>query len=118
VAIRTGNIDMVRLLLQRGANVNTEGGNVNIPIYEAVVKGRIDIVRLLREQSGIDVNVPQNVAMSYHDVDDLGLAGEPYEFQVPETALGFINRIHRTCSTMSNEWQIIVGLLRTKGARY
>ncbi|MDR2371565.1 MAG: ankyrin repeat domain-containing protein [Puniceicoccales bacterium] len=89
VAIRSGKIDMVRLLLQRGANVNTEGGNVNVPIYEAVnySRGQLDIIRLLLEQKGIDVNVPQNTRMSYDQVDDLGLRGEPYNYQIPETAL-------------------------------
>jgi ankyrin repeat protein len=124
VAIRTRNIDMVRLLLQRGANVNTEGGNVNVPIYEAITHnydvnvsphGIVyhchsqpnDIIRLLLEQEGIDVNVPQNVNMSCDQVDDLGLRGEPYNYQIPETAL--------QCAGGQTQ---IVQLLLAHGAKY
>jgi ankyrin repeat protein len=109
VAIRTRNIDMVRLLLAREANVNTKDGNVNVPLYEAVIKDCDDIVRLLLEQKGIDVNVPQNVRMSCDQVDDLGLRGEPYEFQVPETALEHINKVGIGNGPKANEWHTIKG---------
>jgi ankyrin repeat protein len=105
VAIRTRNIDMVRLLLQRGVNVNTEGGNVNVPIYEAVnynstvdvvPHGLVyhsrsqpgDIIRLLLEQEGIDVNIPQNVDVSCDAYESAAYSGEDFPpRQVPETAL-------------------------------
>ncbi|MDR2200916.1 MAG: ankyrin repeat domain-containing protein [Puniceicoccales bacterium] len=64
VAIRSGNIDIVHLLLKRGANVNPGQGTTNVPFYEAVKKGRSNIVRLLLEQKGIDVNAYQNVGMN------------------------------------------------------
>ncbi|MDR0740792.1 MAG: ankyrin repeat domain-containing protein [Puniceicoccales bacterium] len=124
VAIRTRNIDMVRLLLQRGANVNTEGGNVNVPIYEAVLHnytvdivphGTVhhshsqpnDIIRLLLDQEGIDVNVSQDVCMSCDQFESLGLGGEPYNFQVPKTALQLAGGAAQ-----------LIQLLTAHGARY
>jgi hypothetical protein len=92
VAIRTRNIDMVRLLLQWGADVNTAGGNVNVPLYEAVKEAQGGIVRLLLEQKGIDVNVPQNVGISYDEYESVGYGGGDYHYQVPETALEFAKR--------------------------
>ncbi|MDR1590724.1 MAG: ankyrin repeat domain-containing protein [Puniceicoccales bacterium] len=113
VAIRTRNIDMVRLLLARGANVNTKGGNVNVPLYEAVnySYGQPDIIRLLLEQKGINVNIPQNTRMDYDEYESRGYAGEPYDFQVPETAL------KRIGNTPTEEWKEVVRSLREKGAR-
>jgi ankyrin repeat protein len=92
VAIRTGNIDMVRLLLEWGANVNTKGGNDNVPLYEAVISACDDVVRLLLEQKEINVNAYQNINMSYDQIESLGYAGEPYDYQVPETALEFAKK--------------------------
>ncbi|MDR0740944.1 MAG: ankyrin repeat domain-containing protein [Puniceicoccales bacterium] len=114
VAIRSRNIDMVRLLLERGANVNTAGGNVNDPFYEAVKEGRSNIVRLLLEQKGIDINVPQNTRMSWDDYERIGYGGGDYNFQVPETALRNINKVG---TGNSEAWKEIVRLLREKGAR-
>jgi ankyrin repeat protein len=87
VAIRSENIDIVRLLLERGASVNTEGGNINVPLYEAVKKGCENMVRLLLEQKGINVNVPQNVEISYDDYERIGYGGGDYSYQVPKTSL-------------------------------
>jgi ankyrin repeat protein len=116
VAIRTGNIDIARFLLERGAKVNTEGGNTNVPLYEAVTKGRTDMICLLLNQEGIDVNAYQNVRSSWDDYESTGYSGGDFH-QVPETALGYINRINSKLSVMPNEWQVIVNLLRDKGAR-
>ncbi|MDR2721098.1 MAG: ankyrin repeat domain-containing protein [Puniceicoccales bacterium] len=115
VAIRSGRIDMVRLLLARGANVNTEGGNVNVPLYAAVETWNPDMVRLLLEQKGIDVNVSQNVGMSCDQVDDLGLRGEPYNFQVPKTALRRAEEVAWKMGRDSESAQI-AQLLSAKGA--
>ncbi|MDR2812425.1 MAG: ankyrin repeat domain-containing protein [Puniceicoccales bacterium] len=117
VAIRTGNIDMVRLLLQWGANVNTEGGNVNVPLYEAVKEGQSNIVCLLLEQKGIDVNVPQNVGISYDEYESVGYGGGDYHYQIPETALGNINRVGIGNGPKANDWHAIVRSLREKGTR-
>lgn len=100
---------MVHLLLERGANVNTEGGNVNVPIYEAVnySHGRTDVIRLLLEQKRIDVNVPQNTRMSYDEYELRGYGGESYNFQIPETAL-----------QLAGGNTQIVQLLKAHGAQY
>ncbi|MDR2371946.1 MAG: hypothetical protein LBD60_02250 [Puniceicoccales bacterium] len=59
-------------ILSNLANVNTEGGNVNIPLYAAVETWNPDMVRLLLEQKGIDINVPQNTRMSWDDYERIG----------------------------------------------
>ncbi|MDR2720931.1 MAG: ankyrin repeat domain-containing protein [Puniceicoccales bacterium] len=112
VAIRTRNIDMVRLLLGRGANVNTEGGSVNVPLYEAVRSCPDNIVRLLLEQKGIDINVRQNVNMSW---DDYERGEDPH--QVPETALGYINKVGIGSGPKAGECYETVRLMLAKGAR-
>jgi hypothetical protein len=117
VAIRTKHINMVRLLLERGANVNTEGGTTNVPLYEAVKKDCDDIVRLLVEQKEIDVNVPQNVGISYDEYESVGYGGGDCHYQVPETALGNIDRVGIGNGPKANEWHAIVRSLRKKGAR-
>jgi hypothetical protein len=112
---------MVRLLLQRGANVNTEGGNVNVPLYDAVNnmgrKPNADIVCLLLEQKGIDVDVPQNIGISYDEYESVGYGGGDYHYQVSETALERINRVGIGSGPKANEWHAIVRSLREKGAR-
>jgi hypothetical protein len=109
VAIRTGNINMVRLLLERGANVNTEGGNVNVPLYEAVdhSRGQLDIIRLLLEQKGINVNARQDTRMSWNDYENNVGYDRDSNYQVSETAL------QRAAGRTQ-----IVQLLLTHGAKY
>jgi ankyrin repeat protein len=114
VAIRTGNIDMVRLLLQRGANVNTQGGKHNVPLYEAVnySYGQPNIILLLLKQDGINVNVPQDIGMSYDEYENNSLGyDKDSDYQVPKTTL------KRIGNTPTEEWKEIVRLLREKGAR-
>jgi ankyrin repeat protein len=83
---------MVRLLLERGANVNTEGGNINVPLYEAVKKGREDMVRLLLGQKRINIDVPQNIGISWDDYERIGYGGGDCNYQVPETSLTLAER--------------------------
>jgi ankyrin repeat protein len=75
IAIRRNTIDFVRLLLERGANVNPgTGGAMRVPIIEAVTYCGEDVIRLLLEQPGIDLNAYENVgtqAFDYGDEDDV-----------------------------------------------
>jgi ankyrin repeat protein len=105
-AIWRRNIEMMRLLLEWGANVNTEGGATYVPLIAAVNAQNPDIVRLLLEQKGIDVNATHNINLSWDEYESRGYAGEPYDIQVPTTAL----------RAAGNNAQI-AQLLRAYGAR-
>jgi ankyrin repeat protein len=109
VAIRTGDIDMVRLLLERGANVNTEGGTTNVPLFEAILKGRRDIARLLLMYGAVDK--AQNVQISYDEYERAAYTEEIYQYQKPQTTLDRIKY------SPNKECQEIVKLLRAKGAK-
>jgi ankyrin repeat protein len=85
-AIAKDDIEMVRLLLQWGANVNTEGGATLVPLIVAA-PWHPEIVQLLLEQKGIDVNATHNTNISWDEYENRGYAGEPYDIQVPTTAL-------------------------------
>lgn len=53
-AAHGGNTDMIQLLLDNGADVNSECGNS--PLHVAVIRGHEEAVRLLLKQQDIDVN--------------------------------------------------------------
>jgi ankyrin repeat protein len=111
-AIWRRSIAMMRLLLEWGANVNTEGGATYVPLIEATEAAaadakNLDMVRLLLEQNGIDVNATHNINLSWDEYESRGYAGEPYDIQVPTTAL----------QAAGNNAQI-AQLLRAHGARW
>jgi ankyrin repeat protein len=54
-AIQSKRIDLVRLLIERGTNVNSKGGSGWTPLHEAAAAGNPDIIQLLLE-SGADIN--------------------------------------------------------------
>jgi hypothetical protein len=81
---------VIRLLLDRGAKVNTEGGVVDVPLHTAVHgwdSEWVDIVRLLLSQPGINVNLTKNVNISWDEYERAGYYGEPYDYHVQETPL-------------------------------
>jgi ankyrin repeat protein len=90
IAIATNNssigIEMVRLLLAWGANVNTEGGATLVPLIVAA-PWNPEIVQLLLEQKGIDINATHNTNISWDEYESRAYAREPYDIQVPITAL-------------------------------
>jgi hypothetical protein len=113
VAIRTGSIDMVRLLLARGANVNTQGGKYNVPLYEAVKKGP-EMALLILKQNGININVPQDIGMSYDEYENNSLGyDKDSDYQVSETAPERI----RAAETLTSKGKEVVRLMSEKGAR-
>ena len=57
VAARRGTWDMVKLLLDRGANVNTSSPIAGTALHAAAYRGRLDLCKLLIER-GADVNAP------------------------------------------------------------
>ena len=59
VAATVGSLDMVKLLLDYGANVNT---NDNTPLIKAVEHKHLDIVKLLL-QKGADIHARNDIAL-------------------------------------------------------
>ncbi len=51
-----GHVEIVRLLLDKGADVNAQGGDLGNALYVASDGGHAEIVRLLLDK-GVDVNV-------------------------------------------------------------
>jgi ankyrin repeat protein len=89
-AIAKDDIEIVRLLLERGANVNTEGGATLVPLIEASDTQNVDMVSLLLEQRGIDVNATHNIDLTWDEYEAIGYGGGTYEDlnrQEPTTAL-------------------------------
>ncbi|MDR0740372.1 MAG: ankyrin repeat domain-containing protein [Puniceicoccales bacterium] len=68
-AIRGKNTEMVRLLLARGANVNAWMDDMEVPLIAAEDHRARDIMQLLLDRPGIDVNAKQDRVIWY-DEDD------------------------------------------------
>ncbi|KAI2491609.1 serine/threonine kinase [Fragilaria crotonensis] len=54
---KDGNLDEVRSLIQRGANVNAKDGDGDTALIDASWKGKLDLVRTLLMHDGVDVNI-------------------------------------------------------------
>ena len=66
MAVATGNIDMVRLLLVKGAKVNTAGGRVRVPLIEAArFINNSEIFELLLQQPGINTCATQDRKLTW-----------------------------------------------------
>jgi ankyrin repeat protein len=64
LAVKTENLEMVRLLLEHGANPNLRGGeNGNFALPIAIEKGNLEIVRLLLDR-GANVNRGDHIGAS------------------------------------------------------
>ncbi len=59
VAASKGNLEVVKLLLQRGANINTANSAGNTPLHLAVLNGHKEIVEFLVEEKA-DINKMNN----------------------------------------------------------
>ena len=55
-AARAGKIEIVRMLIDAGANVNVQTNGGSTPLHEAVRYGSVEIVRMLID-AGADVNL-------------------------------------------------------------
>lgn len=55
LASSRGNIDLVRLLLEHGANPNIRDCVNNLPIHLAIISSHVQVVTLLLE-AGTDIN--------------------------------------------------------------
>ncbi|MCY4410246.1 MAG: ankyrin repeat domain-containing protein, partial [Caldilineaceae bacterium] len=82
-AIEKGDVAMVRLLVEAGADVNAaEGFGGNTPLHEAVEQGDAEIVKILVE-AGADVE-----AKGYFDRTPLSLAAEEGATEIMRILLG------------------------------
>jgi len=57
-AAREGNMAIVRILLESGADINAEGGEYGRPLQSAANWGRVRVAQLLLER-GADVNAKE-----------------------------------------------------------
>ncbi len=79
IAAYGGSTDIVRLLLNHGANVNAEDLNGNSALHFAARKGQTDVARLLldrganMEACALDGSTPLHVASSFGYIDFVGL---------------------------------------------
>ena len=55
-AVEEGHIEVVKLLIQHGVDIESRNDFDNTPIITAAHKGHLEIVKLLLEQEGIDIN--------------------------------------------------------------
>ncbi len=82
-AIEKGDVAMVRLLVEAGADVNAATGfGGNTPLHEAVEQGDVEIVKILVE-AGADVE-----AKGYFDSTPLSLAAEEGASEIMQILLG------------------------------
>ena len=54
-AVHGGNVEVIRLLLDKGANVNLQGGKYDYALQAAVYGGNVEIIQLLLDK-GANVN--------------------------------------------------------------
>lgn len=59
VAVKEGDTELVKYLLEKGANPNAKGAFGETPLHIAVDRGYLDIVKLLLE-NGADPNIQSN----------------------------------------------------------
>ncbi|MYH61876.1 MAG: ankyrin repeat domain-containing protein, partial [Caldilineaceae bacterium SB0675_bin_29] len=82
-AIEKGDVDMVRLLVEAGADVNAaEGFGGNTPLHEAVKKGDVEIVPLLVAAGAL------GESQGYFDRTPLSLAAEEGATEIMRILLG------------------------------
>jgi ankyrin repeat protein len=108
-AIVGENTEMVRLLLARGANVNACMDDMEVPLIEAVEQRSRDIVDLLLNQPGIDVNAKEGQVIWY-DEDD---------YEKCMTSGAMFEVVSKSALDLAQEgrWTPGVQLFRAHGAR-
>lgn len=65
LAVSHGNIDMVQMLLDAGADINIQDEDGSTALMCAAEHGRIDIVKLLLAQSDCDSTIQDVVSTTF-----------------------------------------------------
>lgn len=65
LAVSHGRLEMVRALLECGADVNVQDDEGSTALMCASEHGRAEIVKLLLEQPGCDISIIDNVRLSH-----------------------------------------------------
>ncbi|KKT23685.1 MAG: hypothetical protein UW09_C0003G0207 [candidate division TM6 bacterium GW2011_GWF2_43_87] len=77
-AIRSNQLEAVKLLVKKGADVNQKTKHFGTPLFSAAEKGNLEIMRYLIEDEHVDVNVkvddsenftPLHNAVTFHKLD-------------------------------------------------
>jgi ankyrin repeat protein len=68
VAAAAGNLDLVKIFLKHGADVNQLDPNGQTPLHDACANGHIDVVKFLLKQKGVNVYIRSNSNESPYDV--------------------------------------------------
>ena len=74
-AAGSNQIDVVKLVLRKGADVNRQDDNKDTPLHEAARRNYTDVARLLL-QNGADVNI-----RNYHNKTPLDVAQKGSEVE-------------------------------------
>lgn len=117
-AIQVGNIDIVRALLARKADVTKANNGGSTPLHDEAVKGDTGIFRLLLEQPNVDINkqgnwgqTPLHLAAEWGHTEIVKLLLSRPGIQVELEDDG-----HQTPLYLANGKPAIEKLLKDKGA--
>jgi len=109
LAIESRRIELVRLLLERGARVNDTDYYNSSPLIEAVNRGDFELIKLLVKH-GTDLNIQQNMGFTaLHRALTVAEKGA-------EPLASFINQKRETSRSSGEKWMEIIKLLVNSGA--
>ena len=90
IAASHGELDMVRLLIELGADVNATNWEGNTILHNAALRGELDTVRFLIKELGADLNIKNDQGHSPLDEADLWRMQRSFVNDVQE----FLRRPH------------------------
>ncbi len=136
LAVESRRIEVVRLLIERGASVNDTDYYNSSPLIEAVNRGDFEIIKLL-VKNGADLNIQQNKgftalhrALSVAGTEikmfdyEIQKAQEEHPSSLPESTKekegepldSFINQKREASRSSGGKWMEIIKLLVNSGA--
>ena len=116
VASSLGYIDVVKALLEKGSNVNTQDKNGMSPIHSAAYNGDADIIDVLIAAPGISVNkttndgrTPLHFAANYNKLDAVKALLKHPAISVNDEGPDIDSPIH--AALYHNNWDIVLALI-------